>query len=353
MPWRRSPVTGLLLVLLALPGAGLAQTGAVSVERENFRATPRGVILAEVLQGTVLPLGEAADGWRQAALDGWIWAPSLREERRGGHDLVVAPPEGENLRAGPSGEMIARLRPGMRLDYVETSGNWVRVRRTGWIWQQSLAIQARDPVPAPAPAPAQTPVARTVAETPAPPSSVTGTPSGPGREFATAGDRGLTVLTQPAGDTLARIQSGASVEVLAREGDWARVRVEGWTSMAGGAPVDTATGVLRGISRSDLVRTPDRFRGRLVEWSVQFIALQQAERFRTDFVEGEPFILARGPDDDAGFVYIAVPPERLDEVRRLEPLEQVRILGRIRTARSALTEAPVLDLMELTRGARR
>jgi hypothetical protein len=340
----------MLLLLLCLPGTGAAQVGAVSVERENFRATAGGTILAEVLDGTELRLGPTSGRWREATLEGWIWAPSVREERRDGHDLVVAPPEGENLRAGPSGAMIARLRTGMRLDYVETSGNWVRVRRTGWIWQPSLTVRAATAAATTPPAPTPTPAVRSTPEAVTPPPAAR---PGATREFATAGSTGLVVLTQPAGDTLARIHQGTSVEVLARQGEWARVRVEGWTSTAGVAPADTAAGVLRDASRADLARSPDRFRGRLVEWSVQFIAVQQAERFRSDFVEGESFILARGPGDDAGFVYIAVPSGRLDEVRSLTPLEHIRILGRIRTARSALTEAPVLDLLELTRGTRR
>lgn len=348
MPWRRSHATGLLLVTLGLlvPGAGSAQVGAVTVERENFRAAPGGTILAEVLNGTELQLGPSSDRWREATLEGWVWAPSVRQEGGGGHDLAVAPPEGENLRAGPSGEMIARLRTGMRLAQVETRGNWIRVRRTGWIWQPSLSI-ARPAAPRPStPANVATPVAST-SSTPA-----TGAAAGSTRDVATAGSAGFTVLTQPAGDTLARIHRGATVEVLAREGDWARVRVEGWTSMAAPAPPDTA-GTLREVSRSDLARNPDRFRGRLIEWSVQFIALQHAERFRTDFTEGEPFILARGPGDDPGFVYIAVPADRLQEVRGLAPLEHLDILARVRAAKSTLTEAPVLDLLELTRGARR
>ena len=36
-----------------------------------------------------------------------------------------------------------------------------------------------------------------------------------------------------------------------------------------------------------------------------------AERIRTDFYEGEPFLLARGPADENAFVYVAVPPERV------------------------------------------
>jgi hypothetical protein len=309
------------------PDLVAAQAGRVTVEQENFRAAPQGAILAEVLRGAELRLGNAQDRWREATLEGWIWSQSVRPEDRDGHDLVVSAGGGENLRATPNGEIVARLRTGMLLNRVETEGNWVRVRRTAWIWQPSLAVDEAAAAPA-APRPATPAASRT-------------------RDFATAGSRGLTVLTQPAGDTLARIQRGATVEVLAREGDWARVRIEGWTFTAAIAGEDAETGVLRDITRADLVRDPARYRGRMVEWSVQFIALQKAERFRTDFIEGEPFILARGPGDDAGFVYVAVPPERLDEVQALAPLQRIRLLARIRTPRSSLTDAPVVDLLEI------
>ncbi|HUE77051.1 MAG TPA: hypothetical protein VMM83_03840, partial [Longimicrobiales bacterium] len=121
-----------------------------------------------------------------------------------------------------------------------------------------------------------------------------------------------------------------------------------WT-FASSLSADDAAGaaVLRDVSTAELAEAPERFRGRLVEWTIQFIALQEAERFRTDFVEGEPFMLARGPADETGFVYVAVPPDRVEEVTRLTPLERVRVLARVRSARSSLTGAPVLDLLEL------
>jgi hypothetical protein len=360
-PWRSVPVRSLSILLLALPAATGAQTGAVIPERENLRAAPRGVVIAEVLRGTRLPVGAARDGWREATLEGWVWAASVRSERRDGHHLVVTAGGGENLRAIPNGDIIARLRTGMLLDSLGAEGNWLRVRRSAWVWDASVSMEAPAAPTAAAPGPAATanPPAPTATPRAAPApratpaARVTPGAAEPGaaraREFATAGSGGVVVLTQPAGDTAARVPRGGSLEVVAREGDWSRVRIDGWVFTAALSVDDTATAVLRDVGREVLRRDPDRYRGRLVEWTVQFISLQNAERFRTEFLEGEPFILARGPGDDAGFVYLAVPAERLAEVQRLAPLQRVRVLGRVRVARSPLTDAPVLDLLEITR----
>lgn len=330
-------------LLVGAAGAD-AQTGRVRVARENFRAAPSGIILAEVRSGTELPLGERRDRWRQAALEGWVWSGSVREERVDGHDLVVSASGGENLRGVPNGPILARLRTGMRLDRLEERERWIRVRRTGWVWEPSLEVDPEQATPPPLPQ--GTPNA-------APPGGDGARPrdagsAGGAPEFTVAGSRGTTVLESPNGDTLARVAPGASVQVLAREGDWARVRVEGWTFTSSLSAGDTtAPPVLRDVSAATLAEDPDAYRGRVVEWTIQFIAIQQAERFRTDFLEGEPFILARGPGDEPGFVYVAVPPDRAEEARRLDPLQRVRVLGRVRTARSPLTGAPVLDLLEL------
>ena len=100
------------------------------------------------------------------------------------------------------------------------------------------------------------------------------------------------------------------------------------------------------IDRQDRMNA---FRGRTVEWPLQFTPLERAERIRSDFYEGEPFILARGPGDENSFVYVAVPPQRVAQVERLGPLERIVVLGRVRTGRSRVMGPPVLDLMELRR----
>ena len=343
---------GLLLALLLGAASVDAQTGTVRVARENFRATASGIILAEVRSGTELPLGGRQDRWREATLEGWVWGPSLREESTDGHDLVVTATDGENLRSQPNGPILARLRPGMRVDRIESRDRWIRVRRAGWVWEPSLQIEAVEETPPPVPpgtpaGRASGPSASTPPVTP-PSGDAPAAASGPRPGYTVAGRSGTTVLENPAGDTLASVAPGASVQVLAREGDWARVRIEGWTFAASLGVADTAAGgVLRDISADSLAASPERYRGRRVEWTIQFIALQQAERFRRDFIEGEPFILARGPGDEPGFVYVAVPPDRIEEIRGLAPLQRIRILARVRHARSELTGAPVLDLLEL------
>ena len=360
------PAGMVLAIMLLLPARAAPQTGAVRVEQENFRAEPRGVVLAEVAQGTTLALGDVRGRWRQATLEGWVRAESIREERRSGHELVVAAAGGETLRAAPDGAVRAHLRPGMRLDRMEALGAWLRVRREGWIWGPSLEIAAPEPLQpstppvagnrapdtsaggAPEPAATESPAAIPTARRPSNAGIASGAAGTGSRGWAVAGPRGMRVLDRPAGDSLARIRPGAAVQIVGREGEWTRVRVEGWTYTASlGTPDSARSDVLRDPDPAAVEQDPDAYRGRLISWEVQFIALQEAERFRSDFLEGEPFILARGPGDESGFVYAAVPPSLLDDVRKLSALERVRVLGRVRTARSALTGAPVLDLLEL------
>lgn len=314
-----------ILALAVVPAMVRAQDAVVAVDQENFRVAPNGVVLAELVEGARVTLGDAQGRWREATLDAWIWAPSVRADSRAGHNLAVATEDGENLRATPNGRRVGHARNGMLLDRVEEEGRWVHVRRTGWIWGPSIRV-AEPATPGPPPEP----------ETRA-----------PSREFSTAGVDAV-IRTSPGGDTLARVQPGADVEVLGRDGDWARVRVEGWTFAASLGADTTTPGILTDVTRADLQATPERFRGRLLEWTIQFIALREAEQFRTDFLPGEQFILARGPGDDAGFVYVAVPDELLDQVRTLTPLQRIRVLGRVRSVESPLTGAPVLVLLEIT-----
>ncbi len=354
-------------VLLGTAAGTAGQTAAVLPDSENFRAAPSAAVLATLRKGAELSVGERQSRWRAGTLEGWIWAASVRREPAAGHDLVVSADGGENLRATRNGRIVARLHEGMRLDRVEEDGRWIRVRRAGWIWEPSLRIAAASAPSAKAPS---RPPERTVdtgaaaAATAGPrPRATSPAPGQPDDEnqdgaagaasrvvgFVRTGSRSVAVLQNPSGDTLATVRPRGTVEVTARQGRWARVRVEGWVLESALAPGDTAgAGPALTIDVATLQADPDRYRGSLVQWTVQFIALQTAEAFRRDFVEGEPFILARIPGDDAGFVYVAVPPDRLEEVKKLEPLQRLRILARVRTASSALTAAPVLDLLEIT-----
>jgi len=110
-----------------------------------------------------------------------------------------------------------------------------------------------------------------------------------------------------------------------------------------------ASDVLSEMTPEEVVQDPETARGQVVSWELQFVSREEAERVRTDFYEGEPFLLTRTTSSGRTFVYVAIPPERLGEVEGLVPLERIRVVGRIRTGAAALTGNPVLDLLELVR----
>lgn len=150
----------------------------------------------------------------------------------------------------------------------------------------------------------------------------------------------------PDGDTLGAIAPDARVEVVGREGEWARVRVEGWVRVPPGVELE-APEPLRGLTLRALRAEPDRYRGQPVRWRVQFVAVQKADSLRTDLQPGEDYILARDPGGEPGFLYVVVPAGMLPAVRQLVPLQQMEILARVRTGRSPLMGHPILDLEEI------
>jgi len=328
-----------LLATLASPGPAAAQTATVRAE-ENFRSEPNGTVLGLLRPGTELPVVQERDRWVEAELEGWVFIPSLQVTERAGFELIVSAPGGENLRAEPSGQILARLDEGTLLEEVERTAGWVHVRRRGWIWAPSLE---RDVELAPSPA-------ATAMQSEGAASDSAGF-----QGLLTTGPRGMGVLTAPDGDTLARAAAHADLQLLAREGGWARVRLEGWVWAPETGDSTVVGEPALGILPAQVALAPDRFRGRVVTWDLQFISLERAERIRTDFFEGEPFLLTRPVEGEGPFVYVAVPPDRLDELEGLVALERISVTGRIRAGASALTGSPILDLIELRRsgGARR
>lgn len=151
----------------------------------------------------------------------------------------------------------------------------------------------------------------------------------------------VVLQAAPDGDTLAVLPAGTRVQALGRRGEWTRVRVEGWTrSAVPGAPA-------AGLTPSLLRAEPEAHRGESVAWSARFLALQRADPVRTDFTPGELYVLARDPNEEAGFVYIAVTPEQALAVRRMLPMQKFAFVARIRHAASPLMGHPVLELVEL------
>lgn len=336
----RRGILGVGTALAACAGSAEAQPTATVRVPENFRRLPNEEVLARLEPGTPVTVLGGGGGWREVEVEGWVWTRSLQVVDGAMLDLVVAAEGGENLRAEPSGAVRGRLEEGTLLEERERRPGWIRARRRGWIWAASLTEPTED---AGAASPSDE-----AATGPAPADD--GSP-GPGSvELMRAGEGGAAILGSPGGDTLATAVPGGELEVTGREGSWARVRLEGWVWLppSAASPGDPG-GAAEALTPADLRADPARYRGRVVTWSLEFISLEEAERVRTDFFEGERFLLARYGGSEGPFVYVAVPPRHLERAEGLTPLEALTVTGRIRTGASALTGTPILDLMELVR----
>lgn len=329
--------------VIAFLGASVplgAQTSQVVPAEENLRQEPNGAVpgkrLATVFQNTPVEIVGRRGQWREVTLEGWVWSQSVRSSTRDGFNLVVAKQGGENLRDRPNGRILARLLQGFLLERVGQQGGWTRVRRTAWIWGPSLGGPA---VASSGDAPPITRAAEAV-------EPAAGDPPGGLSNRLAVGSSGAYLMVSPDGDTLGTLRPGTDLQVLAREGNWARVRLDAWvwTPAFLTEEADMGQAVL---SASDLRANPETYAGRTVQWEVQYVALEQADAVRTDFYEGEYFILARAPDPSDGFVYLALPPELIPAVEKIRPLQTLRVLARVRTGSSAQMGNPILDVLTI------
>jgi len=159
--------------------------------------------------------------------------------------------------------------------------------------------------------------------------------------------RETQLRVSPDGVITGRLQSGAAVEVMARERGWVRVRTEGWVRATDIVPAESEVLGIR--SAADLRADPIGTRGKIVRWDVEVISLQNADPLRSDLAQDEPYLLVRGPGAENSLLYVAVPGYLLTTVRALQPLARITILARVRTGRSEPVGIPVLDLESLTR----
>ena len=308
-----------------LCGPGLSgQSGSVTAE-ENFRAQPNGALLGQLHSGAPVVVSQALEDWLEFDLTGWVWTQSLEVVGRDNFDLVVSAADGENIRSAPSGDVLGRLEPGTLLQEVERVPGWVRVRRGAWIWSRSVDIETL----------ASAAVEERIE-------------AALGEEWTMSGEIDAAILSTPDGDTLAAAVPGANFRILAREGNWARVRLDGWLWLPESTAVEEESTILNDVTIEDVTSAPLEYRGRVLQWDVQFISLERAEKIRTDFYEGEPFLLTRMGRGEGIFVYVAIPPERLSEVEGLSPLERISVVGRVRTGAARLTGSPILELLALS-----
>lgn len=306
------------------------QSGTLTKE-ENFRAERNGTLLGQLRAGMSLEVLEATDDWLKFDLEGWVWTRSLRAVDRERFDFVVSVEGGENLRGTPNGEVLGRLVQGMLLETLERVPDWVRVRREVWVWRRSVALFDSSL--------SGGAVERSVLIVP---SSVAD-----GEEWALGGAAPAPILSAPDGDTLAVSAPGTNLRVLAREGNWARISLEGWIWLPPGPDGGVEASIRTDVTLESMTDAPDDYRGAVIQWDLQFVSLERAEEIRTDFYVNEPFLLTRMLNGDQGFVYVTIPPERVGEAQGLIPLEHIRVTGRVRTGSARLTGSPILELLSL------
>lgn len=328
------PWLGIVLALTTAVMPAAAQERYRVVRGENFRAEadPQAALLATVAEGSELPGGARQGGWVEVTLEGWIWARSVGPSDRAGFDLRVAG-NGENLRVEPNGRVLARLRGGTLLDELGRREGWAHVRRTGWVWRQSLEAVGTPGAPRATPGPAA--AARGAA---------------PLRDSVPTLDRVLTgsrtpLLRTPDGDTAGTLVQGTGARVLSRSGEWVRVQFEGWVRETDVRPA--GAGVLLGVTGAEVRAAPETFEGQILQWPLQYIALQKADDLRREMAPGTPYLLARGPLPEPGFVYVMLSPDQVRRLEELPALTTLRVVGRVRVGRTRYVGNPILELIDL------
>jgi hypothetical protein len=242
--------------------------------------------------------------------------------------------------AKADGQPLGRLNDGMGLVREGGTGEWIKVRRGGWVLtrlvQRSTAA-ARPAAVAPA---ASAAVAPSRAQDTTPRTPLPGEMS-PVRRTA--------IVNSPEGKAVGTLESGARIEPVARDRGWVKVRVEGWMKEADLATVDTS--VRTAVVAADLRAQPDEWRGKTVRWEVQIIAFQIADALRRELALDEPYLLARGPAADNSLLYLAVPPALVESARKAASpaLQRYVITAKVRTGRSEPAGVPILDILTLTR----
>jgi len=315
---------GGLLACVAAGPAAAQQPATVRRDGTPLLADAGGAQIGRLAAGVALVPQASRAGSVQVTVDGWVIATALAAARAGAGLALL---RDENLRVVPNGRLVARLVKGTVVDSLDARAGWLHVRRTGWVASRALAG-----LPAGGVATAAAPVDT----------------SGLGDTADVRNavlQRAVRLYRAPDAPSTGTLEAGAPIRVTARVGDWVRVEAAGWVKaaelrQAGGQTVS-------GVTAADLRAAPDEWRGKVLRWTIQFIALQTADELRPDFQPGQPYILARGPAPEYAFVYVTVPPDKLAEVARLQPLDSVTIVARVKSGRSTYLANPILELMDV------
>ena len=341
----RLPACVLALIVVLIAPAHAQERFRVTND-VSFRKNGNGVVLGTLVRGHESILRKTEGNWAEIRLEGWIFNPSISTVNRDGFDVSVIR-GGENLRAEPNGRVLARATGGALFDRVEQRGAWSRIRRDVWIPRSALQSLTNPPVASARPAtrdtarrPGQDSTNRTAPGVGAGIASV----AAPGDHLQASASTRL--LATPEGPAIGSLERGGRARVVSRSGDWVRVQVDAWVKES-----DTQSaadsGALAGVTAAEVRAAPSRYIGKVVDWRVQFLAVQKGDDLRPEIPAGGHYLLTRGPLPESGFVYVIIPNSQVERFRAMTPLEELMVRGRIKAASTKYLPNPVLDLISV------
>jgi hypothetical protein len=145
----------------------------------------------------------------------------------------------------------------------------------------------------------------------------------------------------PGGAPVAAVQGDLTGQVLERSGNWVRVRTEAWVRDEDLRPAPRTPAT---ITLEALRAAPEKYVGQAVSWRLQYLSIKTADELRPELPPGQPYVLARGPLPEAGFVYVAVTREQAERFRAMNPLDEFTANGVIRASRTRYLPTPVIEL---------
>ncbi|MBC8085647.1 MAG: hypothetical protein H7Z40_00160 [Phycisphaerae bacterium] len=334
-----------------------------------LRSAPGGPVVGVLSRVYEAPVEMVQGSAVRLKLSGFVSEGEVRLEANGARGLMGAASgradNGGTLRTGRSEKepALATLQRGAVVFPGPRSASFVAVNRSIWVDKSRLAKFTGPGADKPGPrAAAAVPVSKPVAPAPAARSPATiarteveqrsGVPDQPpaANGAAASAPMQLSAATPlrsgPNGNPLFSLPAGSVVTPLSSENGWTRVRIDGWVATEQLSDLDAKGAV--GISAADIRANPDAMKGRIVRWTVENLSYQLGDGLRRE-LNGEPYLLARGPGNERAILYLAVPDSLVERARALAPLSTISITARVRSGRSQPGGVPILDLVELLR----
>jgi SH3-like domain-containing protein len=334
------------LVILCVLVATSARAQSTAATAAAVRVAPDGRLVATMRAGGALKPGTTKGDWTAVTIEGFLHKSVVTAKKDA---LTIRAASGAALRASadPSGAVIAVIEDGVTVDKLSTRGDWMRVRRDAWVQKRDIKtvvakapprVAAIPPRAAPPPAPPAAPAPAPAAATPTRIDA-----SAPTGDFAAS--HPIVLRAAPDGQPAGTADSAARVRIVARDHGWARVELEGWVRESELIPVDSSS--VSAVSAADLRSDPEHYKGSIVRWVVQAIAVQQADPLRKGLAPDEPYLLARGPGSESSLLYLALPASMVASARALQPLSNIMVLARVRAGRSEPSGVPILDVLRI------